>query len=139
MQPAKADWSPAIETGLPEIDDQHRQLFELAATFRGEGDQIRVMRALSMLAEYASTHLRDEEAMLQAIGYPALESHREQHRLFRAMLSALLDESRHLTLDQIATRIEELINGWFYRHILTVDAEYVPAVKAQRDAAGVAD
>jgi hemerythrin len=130
--PTRANWSPAIETGLPEIDAQHRNLFELAASFRGEGDQIRVMRALSMLAEYANTHLRDEEAMLQAIGFAGLEAHREQHRLFRAMLRALLDESRHLSLDQIAMRIEELINGWFYRHILTVDAEYVAAVKAHR-------
>ncbi len=135
MQPAKADWSPAIETGLPEIDAQHRQLFELAASFRGEGDQIRVMKALAMLSDYANTHLRDEEAMLRAIGFPDLEAHREQHRLFRAMLKALLDEARSLTLDQIASRIEELINGWFYRHILTVDAEYVPAVKAHRESA----
>ncbi len=133
MQPAKANWSSDIETGLPEIDAQHRALFELAASFRGEGDQIRVMKALVMLSDYANTHLRDEEAMLRSIGYPDLEAHGEQHRLFRAMLKALLDEARNLSLDQIAGRIEELINGWFYRHILSADAAYVPAVKAHRD------
>jgi hemerythrin len=137
VQPAKADWSPAIETGLPEIDAQHRRLFELAATFRGEGDQIRVMKSLAMLSDYANTHLRDEEAMLRAIDYPGLDAHCEQHRLFRAMLKALLDEARTLSLDQIAGRIADLINGWFYHHILTVDAEYVPAVKAQRGATGI--
>jgi hemerythrin len=29
-------------------------------------------------------------------------------------------------------RIEDLINGWFYQHILTVDADYVDAVKASQ-------
>jgi len=130
MEQPKAQWSPAIETGLPQIDDQHRRLFEMAASFRGEGDQIRVMTALSMLSEYAHTHLQDEEAMLQAIAYPGLEAHRAHHRRFREMLRELLEDARHLSLDRIADRIEDLINGWFYQHILTVDAEYVAAVKA---------
>jgi hemerythrin len=48
------------------------------------------------------------------------------------MLRALVGESRRMTLDDIAERIEELINGWFYNHILTVDAEYVAAVEEYR-------
>ncbi|MBK7017414.1 MAG: hemerythrin family protein [Sulfuritalea sp.] len=133
MKPARTNWSRAIETGLSEIDDQHRRLFELAATFRGEGDQIRVMRALATLADYANTHLRDEEAMLHAIGYAGLAEHQRQHEQFRAMLRQLLDDARKLSLDDIASRIEDLINGWFYRHILTVDIEYVAQVKAYRE------
>ena len=39
-------WSSAIEVGIPEIDAQHRELFELAASFRGNGDEIRVMKSL---------------------------------------------------------------------------------------------
>ena len=132
MTPAKANWSPAIETGLTEIDDQHRRLFELAASFRGEGDQIRVMKALATLADYANTHLRDEEAMLAAIGYSELEAHKALHRQFREMLRTLVGESRQMSLDSIAERIEELINGWFYQHILTVDAAYVAAVKSSQ-------
>ena len=128
-----ATWSPAIETGLPGIDAQHKQLFDLAASFRGEGDQIRVMRALATLADYANTHLRDEEAMLHAIGYAGLAEHQRQHEQFRAMLRQLLDDARKLSLDDIASRIEDLINGWFYRHILTVDIEYVAQVKAFRE------
>jgi hemerythrin len=128
----KAYRAPAIETGLPDIDSQHKALFDMAASFRGEGDQIRVMRTLTMLADYANTHLHDEEAMLEAIDYPKLAEHRKQHQHFRAMLRQLLEDARKLSLDRIADRIEELINGWFYQHILTVDAEYVDSVKARQ-------
>ena len=128
----KANWSQAIVTGLPAIDSQHKALFDMAASFRGKGDQIRVMKTLAMLCDYAHTHLQDEEAMLAAIAYPRLAEHRLLHQEFRQMLRELLDASRHLTLDEIADRIEDLINGWFYQHILTVDAEYVDAVKAHQ-------
>ncbi len=132
MAQPKANWSPAILTGLPAIDSQHKALFDMAASFRNEGDQIRVMKTLTMLCEYADTHLNDEEAMLAAIAYPKLAEHRLLHQEFRRMLRQLLDASRKLTLDEIADRIEDLINGWFYQHILTVDAEYVDAVKAHQ-------
>lgn len=132
MEHPRANWSPAIETGLPTIDSQHKALFDMAASFRGEGDQIRVMKTLTMLCDYTNTHLQDEEAMLAAIGYPKLAGHKRLHQEFRQMLRQVLDDARRLTLDEIAERIEGLINGWFYQHILTVDAEYVDAVKASR-------
>ena len=132
MAHPKANWSQAIVTGLPAIDSQHKALFDMAASFRGEGDQIRVMKTLAMLGDYAHTHLQDEEAMLAAIAYPKLAEHRALHQEFRRMLRELLDASRQMTLDQIADRIEDLINGWFYQHILTVDVEYVEAVKAHQ-------
>lgn len=139
MTPAPANWSPAIETGLADIDAQHRQLFEMAAAFRGDGDQVRVSRSLVMLRDYANTHLRDEEAMLRRIGFTGLAEHQALHEQFRGMLRQLIEDSRSLTLDQIADRIEQLINGWFYQHILVVDAAYVPAVKAFRDGTGIPD
>lgn len=130
IAPPNASWSEAIEVGLPAIDGQHKQLFDLAASFRGEGNQIRVMKSLAMLCDYANTHLREEEVMLQAIGYTELAEHKRHHVRFRQMLRELLEDSRNMTLDQIANRVEALINGWFSQHILTVDADYVPAVRA---------
>lgn len=123
-------WSSAIEVGIPEIDAQHRELFELAAAFRGKGDEIRVMKSLVMLCDYAKVHLREEEDMLVKIGYPEIEAHRSAHGEFRRMLRQLLEDSRSLSLDQIADRVEALINGWFYNHIMHVDRDYVPLVIA---------
>lgn len=133
MEHPGAIWSEAIEVGFPAIDEQHKRLFDLAASFRGEGNQIRVMKTLATLCDYANTHLREEEALLQAIDYPALAEHRQHHLRFRQMLRELLEDSRSMTLDQIADRVENLINGWFYQHILTIDADYVPAVKAYEE------
>lgn len=130
MDARVTSWSSLLETGIAEIDAQHRQLFELAASFSGQGDEIRVMKSLAILCDYVKTHLRDEEAMLTAIGYTDLAAHRIEHDGFRRALRELLREARGLTLDDIAERVDRLINGWFLHHITHVDARYVPAVTA---------
>ena len=125
-----AQWSAAIEVGLPAIDAQHRQLFDLAATFSGDGEQIRVLKSLAMLTEYVKVHLHEEEEMMEACAYPGLEGHKRLHAEFRRMLFKLLENAKQMTLDEIAEEVKFLINGWFYNHILVADFAYVPSVKA---------
>ena len=115
-----AEWSDKLEFGLPRIDSQHKQLFDLAATFAGNGDQIRVMKSLVMLSNYAKVHLRDEEEMLASLKYPELEAHKRLHAEFKDMLIKLLDNAR---------QVQYLIYGWFYNHIMQADVEYVPWVR----------
>ncbi|MBN8450074.1 MAG: bacteriohemerythrin [Candidatus Accumulibacter necessarius] len=134
-----AEWSSKIEVGLPMIDEQHRQLFDLAATFRGAGDQIRVLKSLAMLTEYVKVHFREEEELMASCHYPALEAHRRLHGEFRRMLFELLENAKQMTLDEIADEVKYLINGWFYNHILVTDFDYVPTVKAASAAGAKAE
>lgn len=122
-------WSESLEFGLPSIDSQHRQLFDLAATFDGNGDQVRVMKTLVILSQYVRDHFREEEMLLEACRYPSLEAHREQHRKFRHMLVSLSGRAAHMTLDAIADEVRQLINGWFLNHILRTDRDYLPWVR----------
>jgi hemerythrin len=121
-----ADWSEALEMGLPLIDAQHKRFFELAASFQGNGDEVRVIKTLAILSDYIRSHLRDEEALMAAAHYPGLEAHCRQHAEFRSLLAALLGRARQMSLDAIADEVKFLVNGWFYRHIITVDFEYAP-------------
>ena len=119
------EWSQKLEFGLPIIDDQHKQLFDLAATFAGNGDDIRVMKTLATLSDYVKVHFRAEEEMLAKLNYPDLEAHQQLHAEFKGMLLKLLDNARHLTLDEIANEVEYLIYGWFANHIMQADIAYV--------------
>ncbi len=123
-----ADWSDRLEIGLPLIDEQHKRFFDLAASFSGNGDEVRVMKTLAILSDYIRSHLRDEEALMAAAQYPGLAAHCRLHAEFRHMLGDLLKRARKLSLDEIAEEVKYLVNGWFYQHILTVDFEYAPYV-----------
>ena len=125
MDVALVEWSQKLEFGLPIIDDQHKQLFNLAATFAGNGDDIRVMKTLATLSDYVKVHFRAEEEMLAKLNYPDLEAHQRLHAEFKGMLLKLLDNARHLTLDEIANEVEYLIYGWFANHIMQADIAYV--------------
>lgn len=124
-EPELEAWSEKITFGIASIDAQHKQLFDLAASFSGNGDDIRVIKTLVILSQYIREHLREEEALLEESAYPGLAGHRQLHRQFREMLAALLESARRMSLDEIASAVQRLINGWFYQHILTVDAAYV--------------
>ena len=119
------EWSQKLEFGLPIIDDQHKQLFNLAATFAGNGDDIRVMKTLATLSDYVKVHFRAEEEMLAKLNYPDLEAHQRLHAEFKGMLLKLLENARHLTLDETAREVEYLIYGWFANHIMQADVAYV--------------
>ena len=60
MNEPLSDWSEKLVFGIDPIDAQHKQLFDLAATFEGSGDEIRMMKtlaSLSFLDEYARYHV----------------------------------------------------------------------------------
>lgn len=123
-----AEWSERLEFGVPEIDAQHRQFYELAASFDGNTDQVRVMKTLALLSDYIRRHFRDEEELMAAWNYPGLKAHCRLHAHFRHMLADLFSRAGHMALDEIGEEVRYLINGWFSNHIVTVDFEYAPYV-----------
>lgn len=124
-------WSARLELGLQSIDDQHRKLFELAATFGGSGDQVRIMKSLVALCEYTREHFREEEYMMAAHGYPDLQEHKIEHAKFRGMLVDLLIKAKSQSLDQTADDVRQLIGGWMYEHIMQRDLDYLPFVNGK--------
>jgi hemerythrin-like metal-binding protein len=119
------EWSPALAIGNAAIDRQHQKLFELAADMVGDRDQVRAMRTLAALSEYVIVHFRDEEKLLEEIGYPELAAHKQLHDAFRARLAKLYANAGGMRLDQIAEEVRLLINEWLTQHIMVVDREYV--------------
>lgn len=124
------DWSPEIETGLAAIDGQHRRLFDLAASLEHLDNPVHVMGALFELSNYVNVHFHEEEALLAVSSYPDVEAHIAQHDEFRQMMARMLEDARHLNLDQIAERVCLLVKDVLHRHIQQLDFDYVPYVKS---------
>jgi len=129
MSSESIEWSAALEIGNPAIDRQHRKLFDLAAAMVSEKNQMRVMRTLAALSDYVIVHFRDEEKMLEGIGYPGLEAHKKLHDEFRARLARLYSNANGMTLDRIAEEVRQLINEWLTNHIMVVDREYMACMR----------
>jgi len=78
----KIEWLPQFETGVEEIDTDHRYLFEILQEIY-EAIEKSAYDLCATLAnkfiEKLSEHFRTEEAFLDRIGYSDVEGHREHH------------------------------------------------------------
>ena len=86
-------WNDTYSIGVPEIDEQHKVLFECIE--RLEAPQDEQQRGLSMyyvmeqLKDYVRVHFAVEEIVMRLFDYPGLEAHAKEHRAFSARLEAL--------------------------------------------------
>lgn len=92
----RLEWDEAILTGDRRVDEQHRRIFELTKEFadvvRDGADRESTADALYALMRYAATHVSDEEALMERVGYPQLERQRTLHARFLRQTSDLADD-----------------------------------------------
>jgi diguanylate cyclase (GGDEF)-like protein/hemerythrin-like metal-binding protein/PAS domain S-box-containing protein len=126
----RLNWHESYNCGELTIDQEHRQLFELANTLiesaftRKENPQ-KFEAALEILIAHIAQHFADEESILARHSYIDLEAHLHAHRM-------LLDHARHLRAQAAAGEITigELVNFLadevVAQHLLKTDRQFYP-------------
>lgn len=119
-------WDESLETGVEEIDEQHKELFSrfdqlLGACREGRGRE-ELVKMLGFLNEYADHHFQAEEQYMEAHDYEGLEEQRSQHRQFREKLGALERQARTegAGIDLIA-RTNRTVLDWIIQHVRNED------------------
>jgi methyl-accepting chemotaxis protein len=88
-------WNREIETGVPQIDDDHRRLVELMNRTHAQMAQGQVpvdaAAVLNAFAELMESHFVREEELMNASTFPHAAAHQRMHR---AMLDQLADLRR---------------------------------------------
>lgn len=86
-------WKRSFASGQPEIDREHRELFDRANALLefalADAPIAAVADALERLLNHVIHHFAHEEAILRQHGYADLERHAEQHRLLTERALAL--------------------------------------------------
>lgn len=75
-------WSPTFETGVPEIDDDHRKLFALVEAIRegiAKRDTTLTRASVKEFIVAAENHFTKEEEILVRIGFPDIDAHKVSH------------------------------------------------------------
>lgn len=123
------NWTPDLSTGVPRLDEQHKEIFEwLAELQRATADERTLfgVYVITRLKHYMREHFTTEEALMKAAGYPGLVQHVAKHAEFRAKLE-------ELQLKSIAEDISEdtvnFLTQWLSHHIIETDMAYVPYLK----------
>ena len=113
------NWQAQYETGIEEIDLQHRYFAALINRLSSElaacDDDAYRRRLLDELAKYAAFHFASEENLMLKFGYPGFEQQRALHRKLIDQLSWRMQSKSYEDLF-------EFLIGWFVHH--TVDEDH---------------
>jgi hemerythrin-like metal-binding protein len=128
------DWNSDFETGIPEIDAQHRTLVghvnKLVGGMRdGIGDEI-VGNILNNLEEYSKTHFKLEEKAFYRYQFAETERHTKEHSEFIQKITELKEAYRRKEV-LLSNKLLTFMVDWVRNHILFEDMKYVPTLKGK--------
>ncbi|MGA3026782.1 MAG: bacteriohemerythrin [Bryobacteraceae bacterium] len=118
------EFKPEYLVGVTAIDEQHKQLFRLAARFH---DAIVANRGKAMLDElltalvrYTAGHFLVEERLMAAIDYPEREQHMAAHRDLRERLR-VFQERFDGGETAMTIQLLQFLSRWLAGHTTSTD------------------
>jgi hemerythrin len=130
---AVLDWSNELDTGVYEIDLQHRSLVNIANQLH---DAIKAGRAertiewmLEELALYTKFHFETEEAYMRRYGLDDLQRHRVEHA---ELLSGIKRFRRKMKAgdERVQDDVLDFLSGWLEKHLKGADRDFGIEVRA---------
>ncbi len=122
----RVEWTEALSTNFPEIDEQHKELISRINTLleacAGNKPREEVGRVIDFLEEYVVTHFNNEENRILDIDYPGYRQHKNEHAIFVERVADLQrkfrDEGADPDVLHLATRT---LMEWLDVHIRRTD------------------
>jgi hemerythrin len=127
-------WKQEYSVGYPEIDNQHKRLFQLAdelhsAMASRKGKDI-LGKTLSNLIAYTKGHFASEEQLMQAHHYPDYLQHKVAHD---ALTARVVEFQKEFEGNGIALTVGllQFLKDWLTHHIGETDRKIAAYLKAQ--------
>ena len=123
-------WKDTFNIGHEAVDLQHRLFLETLnkyyeITFGGK-EELVDKELINRLKQYATTHFRFEEELMQSVGYPEMERHRNQHRYFESLVRDFEAAHRQGKTQALSSAVS-FLRDWFLNHILDEDKKFFRA------------
>ncbi len=115
----KLAWSPEMSLGVPAMDGAHKAFVEELEHLASAPDR-EFGVGFSTLITKLEQDFREEEALMEEIEFPALQSHREQHARVLSALHHAVPEVMQGDYGS-ARKAIELLPQWFRFHLSTMD------------------
>ncbi len=128
------EWNPDYAIGHFQIDDEHRKLFRLARKMMNvscvRASEKEIKAAVKALSDYTKIHFRNEERLMESIGYPDLEKHRAAHAYIIEQISNFL--AAEPSPVRQAKRLKEIISTWVDGHTTGEDLKIARFIASRR-------
>lgn len=122
-------------TGNELIDSEHKELIDrinkLVDSCESGKEKTTAVRTLDFLMDYTEFHFRDEEKLQEEAGYPEIENHKLQHKVFEKAVNELKEmlEEEEGPTEAFVAAVNKNITEWFLNHIQVWDKKVAEHVK----------
>lgn len=117
-------WTDEMSVGNRFIDADHRKMIDIVnrlhdAMRARKGNDV-LEKVLFDLIVYTKGHFQREEEQMKAIGFAALEAHRQEHELLLLQVTELrqeyLDGKPNMSIE-----VAQFLRSWLMEHIMASD------------------
>lgn len=121
-------WSDEYKIGVPQIDAQHKALFDAVDALRaacnaGKG-RAEIIKTIQFVTDYTVKHFADEEELQKKSGYPKYEEHKQLHKDFMAQVKQIrreIDDNGPTIV--LLSKLNMMLSSWLINHVKYVDSE----------------
>ena len=122
-------WTEAMSVGVEALDRDHKHLIHLINGLHYADTSF--VELFNELLDYTCTHFEREEEHLEAMGYPGLDGHRNQHDIFTDKVGAMLKKYRDEGFAETDHSVSDFLWTWLKGHILIEDMKYAAWTRAR--------
>lgn len=120
-------WSSEYQMDIDEMDDQHKQLIDLANQLleasANKKNKKEIKEHLRSLLDFAAYHFGNEEAYFESFAYENKEPHITEHKNFIKELSSIQKDYNSSKIKDLSEALV-LVKKWLPEHIANADQAY---------------
>lgn len=135
-------WTEAMSMGVELIDSDHKALIDLINRLHravtGEAGEQSLQDVFDTLIAYTEIHFAREEKVMEACGFPGLDTHQDEHVEFTRRVYDIRENFEAGGESPVTEELLDYLKGWLNAHILIQDMAYKPYASGHSRAAGVA-
>ena len=124
-------WVPELDTGIAEIDRQHRRIVDYINRLyelRSSPDREGLGDVIGEMIDYTVSHFVFEESLIESAGYMFAGPHKKVHELFTRRVIEM--QTRFDAGEDVAAELHGMLSRWLFNHIRNEDHGYIDSAKA---------
>lgn len=120
-------WSEALATGHPLVDNDHRQILtslnELEAALQTGAGKEQIAKIIEFLGRYTRDHFTREEVHMQRVGCPAYDENCREHDALLDKLDGWTGRLQQGASTSLVIEVHREISNWIRGHIVKTDCK----------------
>jgi len=122
-------WVPELDTGIAEIDAQHKRIVDYINKLhelKDTHDREALGEVIAETVDYTISHFAFEESMIENAGYMFAGPHKKVHELFTRKVAEM--QSRFDSGEDVTNELHGMLSRWLFNHIRNEDHGYIDSV-----------